>query len=157
MNITIWGKVSLVLALFGALGMGFGIASVVRSPATGENVERPVIEAPPVKPAQAVVVPEIKDTHPAVVESSPKPPVDTHSTAAAVPDTGIIERMLASEKRLGDALFVLRRDYKQLHDTVVMLLNRAGTATPARAAQTRPERVEKSVVVRRALEGYLGR
>jgi len=171
MSINIWGKVSLVLALFGAVGMGFGIATVMRTPATGENVDRSKAEAPSMTPAiqesslkaeeTVVVVPEKRDTRPtqpAKIDLPPNERVETRQTAPVpLHDTDIIGRMLASEKRLGDALFVLRRDYKQLHDTVVMLLNRAGTVTPARAAQTRPERVEKSVVARRALEGYLSR
>lgn len=98
-----------------------------------------------------VVLPEKRDTQPAVADLPPRDP------AASVHDTSIVERMLANEKRLGDALFVLRRDLKTFYDTMDMRLARLEARGTANNARATGERVEKSVVARRALQEYLNR
>jgi hypothetical protein len=108
------------------------------------------------------VAPEKEDTHSDQASTTPAPVKETvdarRTPSVAVTDTNIIERMLASEKRLGDALFVLRRDLKAFYDTMDMRLARMESAgVSPRSVRAPAERIEKSVAARRELERYLGR
>ena len=150
----------MALALFGAVGMGIGIASVMRTPRRGEwQSTRAKVHR--CKPRNVVVARRRGHTLTSGVHA-PAPVKETVDTRRTPPvagaDTNIVERMLANEKRLGDALYVLRRDLKAFYDTMDMRMARMESAGgSARSARAPVERVEKSVVARRALEGYLNR